>query len=120
VTAVSDWLRRHSEAVDTARLDDYLADFADDAEIRFGPGSLVHGKGDLRAAPAAGHARHEMSHEFLNVRERGSTTLAEFAVTYTYPDDRVETVPVLTVLERAEGGSGLDTSMRVYLDRQRG
>ena len=117
MTVVPDWLRRHYEAVDAARLDDYLADFADDAEIRFGAGPTVRGKADLRAALAAGHARHAMRHEFLNVWEDGATTIAEFAVTYDYPDGRVETVPALTVLERADG---LVVSMRVYLDRQRG
>jgi len=117
VTAVPDWLRRHYEAVDAARLDDYLADFADDAEIRFGAGPVVRGKEDVRAALAAGHARHAMRHEFLNVWEAGSTTIAEFSVMYTYADGRVESVPALTVLERP---NGLVTSMRVYIDRQRG
>jgi ketosteroid isomerase-like protein len=117
MTPVPDWLRRHYEAVDDARLDDYLADFADDVELRFGAGPVVRGKGEVRAALAEGHARHRMSHEFLRVWESGSTTLAEFAVTYTYPDGRVETVPALTVLERP---SGLVTSMRVYIDRLRG
>jgi SnoaL-like domain len=117
VTAVPDWLRRHYDAVDAARLDDYLDDFSDAAEIRFGSGPSVRGKADVRAALAAGHARHEMQHEFLHVWESGSTTIAEFAVTYRYADGRVETVPALTVLERPDG---LVTSMRVYIDRQRG
>jgi hypothetical protein len=117
VTAVPDWLRCHYDAVDAARLDDYLGDFADTAEIRFGAGPTVRGKADVRTALAAGHARHEMRHEFLHVWESASTTIAEFAVTYTYPDGRVETVPALTVLERPDG---LVTSMRVYIDRQRG
>jgi ketosteroid isomerase-like protein len=116
VTAVPDWLRRHYAAVDDARLDDYLADFADDAEIRFGAGPVVRGKADVRAALAAGHARHDMRHELLEVWESGTTTIAEFSVTYTYPDGRVETVPALTVLERP---GGLVASMRVYVDRLR-
>ena len=117
MSAVPDWLGRHYDAVDGARLDEYLADFDEDAEIRFGAGPVVRGKPDVRAALAAGHARHAMRHEFLHVWEAGTTTLAEFEVTYTYPDGRVETVPALTVLERRDG---LITSMRVYVDRLRG
>jgi ketosteroid isomerase-like protein len=113
---VPEWLRRHYELVDAGRLDDYRADFANDVELRFGHAPAIDGIDAVAERLAAGHARHAIAHTFEHVWQAGDTTIVEFSVTYTYPDGRAETTPVMTVLERR---NDLITSLRIYIDRLR-
>jgi len=111
---VPTWLRTHYELVDAGLLEEYLDDFAENVELRFGALPPVRGKDAVRAALARGHDAHAMSHEFVNVWEAGTTTIVEFAVTYTYPGGASRTTPVVTILAGPPGAIG---SMRIFLDR---
>jgi ketosteroid isomerase-like protein len=112
-TEVPAWLREHYALVDAGRVDDYVADFADDVELRFASLPPVRGREAVRAALAGGHDRHAMRHEFVSVWQAGATTIAEFSVTYTYPHGESRTTPVVTILE---GEPGAIASIRIFLD----
>jgi SnoaL-like domain len=105
------WLRAHYAQVDADRIEDYLEDFDEGVELRFGAAAPVRGKAAVREALAAGHRAHGMRHEFRNVWEAGTTTIVEFSVTYTYPGGESATVPAVTILERT--GSGLIAGLRI-------
>ena len=91
---VPEWLRTHYELVDAGALDEYMEDFADDAELRFGADPVVKGKEAIRARLAAGHAARRAQHDYHNVWEADGTTIVEFDARYTFPDGSTRTVDV--------------------------
>jgi ketosteroid isomerase-like protein len=111
---VPEWLRKHYELVDAARLDEYIEDLADDAELRFGADPVLRGKEAIRARFAAGHAKHALRHEFHNVWESGATTIVEFDAVYTYPDGETLTTAAVVIIERRDG---LIEELRVFMDQ---
>jgi ketosteroid isomerase-like protein len=111
---VPEWLRRHYELVDGARLDEYMEDFADDAELRFGADPVVSGKEAIRARLAAGHAARRSHHDYRNVWEAGDTTIVEFDALYTFPDGDTVSTSALVIIERA---GELIEELRVYMDQ---
>jgi ketosteroid isomerase-like protein len=112
---VPEWLRSHYELVDAARLDEYLEDFTDDAELQFGADPPLRGKEALRERFAAGHARHALRHTFRNVWEAGETTIVEFDAVYTYPDGEVVSTAAVVIVERR---NDLIRELRVFMDQR--
>ncbi len=98
---VPEWLRTHYALVDEARLDEYMEDFSDDAELRFGAEPVLRGKEAIRARFAAGHATRKAHHDYHNVWEAGDTTIVEFDAVYTFPDGATVSASALVIIERS-------------------
>ncbi len=111
---VPEWLRKHYVLVDAAALDEYIEDFSDDAELRFGADPVVRGKDAIRARFAAGHAARRAHHDYRNVWEADDTTIVEFDAIYTFPEGDTVSATALVIIERP---GELIEELRVYMDQ---
>jgi|ERR1700754_36065 ketosteroid isomerase-like protein len=103
------------DAIDTGNPLKFAELFAADATIAFGNGSPLRG----REAIAAGadtflSTIRGLSHRVLNEWHVGSTTITEAEVTYTRLDNKVVTVPAVSIWQTR--GDGLLVDYRVFFD----
>jgi ketosteroid isomerase-like protein len=117
VADVPPWVREHYALVDAGEVDRYVADFAEDVELRFASHPPVRGRAAVRDALAAGHAEHGMAHTVVGCWEVGDTTILEFDVLYDYRDGVRRLVPSVALIER--GADGLARSVRIYVEKPR-
>jgi hypothetical protein len=101
--------------IDTMQPDAFARYLAEDVVMRFGNAEPIHGRDAARETWASFCTMvAAVRHEVRNRWEVGATTIAETDVTYTRPDGRAVTVPVVTIYE--VGADDLISGYRVFLD----
>lgn len=108
------WYYDYFNDVDTMQIDKTAAWFADDVMVRFGNQPIMRGKSAALAGIGGLWAGFKsLRHAHGQVVSAGDYTSGEGTVTFTLQDDRVITLPGVTILERR---NGLVTRLSGYLD----
>ncbi len=108
------WYEQYFRCVDSMKMDDVVAFFADDIELVFGNGPSVKGRDQVRTLlsgfwKSIVGIKHQVSHVF----EDHDHLIVEATVTYTLPTDMVISVPCATVMRVVDG---LMKDLRIYID----
>ena len=114
---MSDWITRYYDDVDNQRLDAYVAQHSDDAEVVFGNNPPAVGREAIGQAIGGfwsmiGGLRHERRNLWLE--NDGSTAVLEVLVHYTTHGGAEVAVPCVSILDKNDDDQ--ITSLRVHID----
>ena len=113
------WARAlYAEAVDQKDGVGFAAVFDENATLCFGNNEPLVGRSQIESAIAQFfQAMVSLSHEFIAISCDEDRIFLEASVTYTRHDDKVVTVPAMTVFVLTEaGGNLLAKDCRIYVD----
>lgn len=116
---VENWARRlYEEAVDRKDAAGFAAVFAQDAQLRFGNNPPLYGPEEIeKAISQFFQAMISLRHQFQVISRDGPTVFLEATVTYQRHDQRMVTVPAITVFELEKTGDDLVAhDCRIYVD----
>lgn len=115
---MSDWTTTYYDDVDAMRLEPYVAQHAEDAEVIFGNNPPAVGRAAIADSiggfwSAIGGLRHERRNVW-SVND-GDTAVLEVVTHYTTKGGAAVAVPCVSILDR-DPSTGLVTSLRVHID----
>jgi SnoaL-like domain len=100
--------------IDSMQPDRFAQHLSPDATMRFGNAPPVHGRDAIRDAWASFcDGVDGVQHDLVEQWDTGDATIVEARVTYTRKDQRVVTVPVVTIYRA--GGELID-DYRIFID----
>lgn len=109
------WLKDKYTAVDTMDADKYRTFLSEDCKLMFGNNPVVECNNEI-----IGGIKHfwgainGLNHSFINVLGNDTMFAAEALIDYTRRDNKVVTVPCVTVIER--NNAGLAKYIGIFID----
>lgn len=110
-----DWLKANYTAVDNMDADAYRKFLSEDCELMFGNNPVVKCNNEI-----IGGIKHfwdainGLDHSFISILGNDYRLAAEALIDYTRKDDKVVTIPCVTVIKR--NAEGLATSIKIFID----
>jgi hypothetical protein len=110
------WARQlYGEFVDQKDAAGFAAVFEQDGTLRFGNQPPIVGRAEIEEAIRQFFlAMISLRHEFANISRDGDTLFLEAVVTYHRHDDKIVSVPAMTVFKMND--NFLAKSCRIYVD----
>ena len=116
--AAEAWARDLYTRVDRKDAAGFAAVFVEDGWLRFGNNDPIVGRNNIDAAIAGFFtAMLSLRHEFVRTTLHDDLLFLEASVTYTRHDQKIVTVPAMTVFTFAEsGGRRMAARCNIYVD----
>ena len=109
------WLKENYSATDSLNAEAYAKYLHEDIEVQMGNNPAAKGKDNaIQGIKELWKSLKAMNHHFINVLGTNNEIVLEAKIDYTRKDDKVVTVPAVTILELSD--KKLITSARVFID----
>ncbi|MBC7936573.1 MAG: hypothetical protein H7Y86_14580 [Rhizobacter sp.] len=109
------WLKENYTATDSLNAEAYAKYLHEDIEVQMGNKPGTKGKQNaIEGIKELWKSIKTMNHHFINVLGTNNQIVLEAIIDYTRQDDKIVTVPAVTILELTE--ENLITSARVFID----
>ena len=110
-----DWLKANYTAVDNMNADAYRAFLAEDCQLMFGNNPIVACNNEIIGGiQHFWDAINGLDHSFVSVLGHDHHFAAEALIDYTRKDNKVVTIPCVTVIER--NAEGLARFIKIFID----
>lgn len=114
-TPAFEWLQNKYRAVDSRNHNEYAKFLAGDCMLQFGNNPVVQGDECLLLGiDNFWRNIHGLNHHFINIVGTDDLVVLEALIDYTRVDDKIVTIPCVTIIER--NTNGLAAAIKIFID----